>query len=151
MLDILFNLGTETTETEDESKLSKEDSAFLDYCYDIGKMCWQTFADSFQGKVVVAKLPSDAVRDEAKRLFLIGFGARLFLCPPVGPEALDPLLGPIACEKAWKFYLSQSEGKTILDGKPYPETFEAIVGVARHFFMRGFQAGNVAAREFTRK
>lgn len=132
-------------------KLTTEESELMDFFLVLGQACWETFLGSPNGMVTTALLPSDEVRLEANRLFQLGFGARLILYPPRGPESLDRVIGPVACEKAWKGYLARSGGQTILDGKPYPETSEAILYVANYYFKMGFEAGTIAAREIMKE
>lgn len=139
------------TEQPENTKLSPEESEFMDFCLELGQLCWQTFRESAFGSILTRVLPSDKVRLEANRLFQLGFGARLLFCPPRGPEALDRLFGPPVCEKAWLSYLDGAEGKTILDGAAYPDTPEPVLAVAKHFFKMGFEAGTIAARELMRE
>lgn len=143
----LVSRNEENTAAPEEPVLTEEESETMDFLIGVGQMCWKSFVASPRGMMLTMLLPSDRVRREANHLFQLGFGARLFLFPPFGPDALDAVIGSALCEKAWKVQLARSGGKTILDGKPYPETQEAILSVAKHFFKMGFEAGTVAARE----
>lgn len=135
------------SQTTDEQTLTPEESRLLDSCMDLGQTFWEAFRKTARAAILLIMLPSDVVRNEANRLFQLGFCSRMLACPPRGPEMLDSVLGPLQCEKTWQEFLQAANGKVVLDSEAYPATGKSSLQIARFFFTQGFIAGNVAARE----
>lgn len=141
------SLDEQDNTAPEPAPLTQEDLQLLDFCKELGSTCWDAFSTTSRAAVTLLLLPSDTVRNEAKRLFQLGFSARMLACPPRGPEALDNVLGPIQCDKTWREFLKTATGKVVLDAEAYPATGQSILHVARFFFTQGFIAGTVAYRE----
>ena len=133
---------------QNQTTLDKKDrDELVDFCLEIGQSCWNVYCHSKTGFLRVFMLPGNDVRRRANDLFLLGFSARMLMCPPTGVPTLDKLAETPLGEKAWESYLDTMNGRVLLDCAAYPDTPDVVLRYAKEFFLEGFRAGTIAALE----
>ena len=135
-----------TTKSHTPTISKRDRDELIDFGIRLGQVCWDVYCQSKAGFPRVFMLPSDDARRRANELFHLGFGARLMVCPPIGNTDTETSDG----ERMWEAYLDTMDGKVVLGCAAYPDTPKFVLGYAKEFFLEGFRAGTIAARELLR-